>query len=401
MPETDKQREERMKWWLEARFGMFIHWGIYSVLGRGEWAMNRERIPVSEYEELADEFRPTEYNSGEWAHMAASAGMKYMVMTAKHHDGFCMWDAAGTEFCATRTGAGRDYIGEYVEACRRHGLKVGIYYSWADWHHPDYMAGMRGNDAGHRWFIHTIHGHIRELMTKYGKIDILWYDGPWPYDAEGWKSERINREVRELQPHILINNRCHLPEDFETPEQHITPSERPWEACMTMCDSWGYHAGDANYKSADNILRALVKCCHGGGNLLLNVGPRPDGSFPEEAVERLHAIGRWMKTNSESIYSTTRSPFEWSNCHETTVRGKHVYLHADKWPGTQLCVTGIANKVSSAVLLAGGAKLTFRQAGDRLFIRGLPLHAMDRSDTVIRLTVQGTPEKGPEWERMR
>jgi len=390
-----------MKWWREARFGMFIHWGVYSVLGRGEWVMNRERIPVEQYELLADDFRPSAYNPGEWAHMAARAGMKYMVMTAKHHDGFCMWDASGTDFCATKTGARRDYIREYVEACRKHGLKVGIYYSWADWHHPDYMAGQRGNDAGHRWFIHYIHGHIRELMTKYGKIDILWYDGPWPYDAEGWKAERINREVRELQPHIIINDRSLLPEDFDTPEQHVRPSDRPWEACMTMCDNWGYHAGDRAYKTPASMVKTLVQCCHGGGNLLLNVGPKPDGTFPEEATERLLEIGRWIKANGDSIYGTTRSPFEWSNCHETTVKGSRIYLHVDRWPGTELCVTGIANKVTSVVLVSGEIRLNARQQGDRLFIRSLPLHQIDPVSVVIRLTVDGTPQKAPEWERMR
>ena len=211
----------------------------------------------------------------------------------------------------------------------------------------------------------------------------------------------MNREVRKLQPVIIINNRSLLPEDLDTPEQHITPTDRPWESCMTMCDTWGYHAGDDNYNSTATLIRNLVDCCSGGGNLLLNVGPRPDGTFPAPARKRLAEIGEWMDLNSQSIYGTTRSPFEWGNCHTTTVKGSTVYLHVVRWPGEELCVTGIANKVTSASLLADGAKLRVRQEDDRLFIGGLPKRPPDKRDTVIKLTVKGTPEKSEQWVRMR
>ncbi len=230
---------------------MFIHFGLYSQLGRHEWAMEQEGIPVAEYEQLARHFNPKPHAAREWAKLAKRAGMKYMVMTTKHHEGFCLFDTKLTNYCAPKQAAGRDLVAEFVEAVRGEGLHVGFYYSLMDWHHPD-GAICATDEAARRRFVDYIHGHVRELCTNYGKLDVLWYDVNWPLKPEGWESVELNKMVRQLQPDILINNRSGIPEDFTTPEQRIVASAAPWEACMTMNDSWGFNRGDDNWKSPKN-----------------------------------------------------------------------------------------------------------------------------------------------------
>src|SRR6185503_18915576 len=217
---TREDRERRMKWWHEAKFGMFIHWGLYSTLGRHEWVMENEGIPAAEYEPLAAKFKPKPNCARAWAQLAKRTGMKYMVMTTKHHEGFCNFDSKLTSYCATKRGPGRDLVKEYVEAARAEGLRVGFYYSLMDWHHPDGARSLKDESARRR-FVDYIHGQVRELMTNYGKVDILWYDVPWPLDAKGWESVEMNTMVRKLQPDVIINNRSRIPEDFDTPEQRI------------------------------------------------------------------------------------------------------------------------------------------------------------------------------------
>ena len=236
---TVADRDRRMQWWHEARFGMFIHFGLYSVLGRHEWAMEEEGIPVAEYQQLAKQFNPQPHAARAWAKLAKQAGMKYMVMTSKHHEGFCNFDTKLTNYCAPKQAAGRDLVAEFYEAARSEGLRVGFYYSLMDWHHPD-GARCATDEAARRRFVEYTHGLVRELCTNYGKLDILWYDVAWPLSAEGWESVKMNKMVRQLQPDILLNNRANIPEDFTTPEQRITASAEPWESCMTMNDSWGY-----------------------------------------------------------------------------------------------------------------------------------------------------------------
>jgi alpha-L-fucosidase len=232
-------RDNRMKWWHEARFGMFIHFGLYSVLGRHEWAMELEGIPVTEYQLLAKQFNPKPHAARAWAKLARTAGMKYMVMTTKHHEGFCLFDTKTTNYSAPQQTAGRDLVAEFIAAARAEGLGVGFYYSLMDWHHPD-GALCKTNEAARRRFVDYIHEQVRELCTNYGKVDILWYDVNWPLTAVEWEAQKLNNIVRGLQPDILINNRSGIPEDFQTPEQHVQASDSPWEACMTMNDSWGY-----------------------------------------------------------------------------------------------------------------------------------------------------------------
>ncbi len=225
LKQTAASRAERLRWWQEARFGMFVHWGLYSQLGRHEWVMNRERIPVEEYEKLADTWHPKERPAREWARLAQQAGIKYLVMTTKHHEGFCLWDTQQTDYNAVRRGPGRDLVREYVEACREFGLKVGFYYSLMDWHHPD-GALCAKDKAARRRFLDFTQGCVRELCTNYGRIDILWYDVSWPLRSpEEWESVKMSGMARELQPHLIINNRAQLDEDFGTPEEQVTAAE--------------------------------------------------------------------------------------------------------------------------------------------------------------------------------
>ncbi|MHC4253881.1 MAG: alpha-L-fucosidase, partial [Planctomycetota bacterium] len=300
-------RERRMQWWHDARFGMFIHWGLYAQLGRHEWVMNRERIPLDEYEKLADTWKPKKNAARAWAKLAKKAGMKYMVMTTKHHEGFLLWDSDMTDYCAAKHGPGRDLVQEYVDAARAEGLGVGFYYSLMDWHHPDGHACAHDELARKRFLDYT-KGCVRELCTKYGKIDILWYDVSWPLRTpEEWDSYRMNAMVRELQPDIIINNRSKLDEDLGTPEEHIKAAEagRAWEACMTFNGSWGWQpAPPEDWHSVRKVIDMLRTCTAGGGNLLLNIGPLPDGSIPPEATERLTAVGKWLKKYGDVIYGS-------------------------------------------------------------------------------------------------
>ena len=354
-PDSDADRERRMQWWHAARFGMFIHWGLYSVLGRHEWAMEEEGIPVEEYQLLAKRFTPKPNAARAWARLAKQAGQKYMVMTTKHHEGFCLFNSQYTDYCAPKQACGRDLVKEYVEAARAEGMRVGFYHSLMDWHHPD-GARCAEDEAARRRFIDYVHGQIRELLTNYGKIDVLWYDVAWPLDAAGWESEKMNKMVFELQPDIVVNNRNKLPGDFSTPEQHITAEKggRAWESCMTMNDSWGYQAADDDWKTSKRIVRNLVSCARDGGNYLLNIGPRGDGSIPEESVKVLTEVGRWMDRNGQTIYRAEPCRVHSSNLANFTRQGNTLYMHVHFWPGETVALGGLQNKVLSAKLLAGG-----------------------------------------------
>ncbi len=281
----DADRARRMQWWHEARFGMFIHWGLYSVLGRHEWVMENEGIPVSDYEPLAKRFQPQPNAARAWAKLAKQAGQKYMVMTSKHHEGFCNFDTKLTNYCAPKQGPGRDLVREYAEAARAEGLRFGFYYSLMDWHHPD-GARCAANEDARKHFVDYTHGLIRELLTNYGKVDVLWYDVSWPLDARGWESERMNKMVFDLQPDIIVNNRNALPGDFSTPEQKIVADQpgRAWESCMTLNESWGYHHADDAWKTPKTIVRNRpCASCKRSGN-----GPRamPNPSTRKTAASR-------------------------------------------------------------------------------------------------------------------
>jgi len=409
----------RTSWFKDARFGMIIHWGVYSIPARGEWVMQQEEIPLKQYEKYFRQFNPTRYDPREWARLAKEAGMKYMVLTTKHHDGFCLFDSKLTDYKATNTKARRDLIREYVEAARAEGLKVGFYYSLLDWHHPHYTVdsihALR-NDAKARaekrdWLKYRkyLHGQVTELMSRYGPIDVLWAD--FSYGEKGakeWGSVELLRKVFKLQPKIMVNNRLDVAGDIETPEQRI-PKTIPqrdgrrilWESGMTFNDHWGYAREDHNYKSAAQAIRMLADCVSKNGNLMLNVGPQPDGRIPRESASRLKQIGRWMRANGESIYGCADGPTGDLPYGRTTRKGDTLYLHAFYWPADgRLELPPFNANLLSARLLKDGAALAFRQNKSGIVIRG-PKSAPDKADAVVALRFDRAPASCGELTRTR
>jgi alpha-L-fucosidase len=396
-----QDRKRRLAWWQEARFGMFIHWGLYAQLGRGEWARNRERIPLAEYEPLAATWKPKPRPAREWARLARDAGMKYLVMTTKHHEGFCLWDSRQTKFNAAQCGPGRDLVAEYVEACREFGLKVGFYYSLMDWRHPDGARCLK-DEAARRRFLDFTQALVRELMTDYGTVDILWYDVAWPLtSAEGWESAKMNAMVRALQPDILINNRAHLPEDFGTPEENLNPESdgRAWESCMTFNGCWGYVETPAeDWLPTRRVLNMLWQVAANDGNLLLNIGPTSDGTVPPLAVERLTQVGKWLKGNGEAVFGrmtrTQNCPdfLDWANFGCWTRKGNDAYFWCTRWPGKKLAIGGFQTKLLRASLLAGGRPLKFTQEADRIVFT-VPERCPDRiaQTAVLKLEFADKP----------
>ncbi|MFA5393430.1 MAG: alpha-L-fucosidase [Candidatus Ratteibacteria bacterium] len=413
--------EKRMAWFNRARFGMVVHWGLYSLLGRGEWTMFAERIPPDEYAKLAGQFKPAKFDADHWASLAKETGMKYMVLTTRHHDGFCLYDSKVSDFTSVKTAAKRDFVAEYVKSCRRAGLKVGLYYSLLDWRFPGYF-NHKQYPNNFEAMVKQLHDQVRELMTNYGKIDYLFYDGEWipgvpmsrvledgkvmaSESTKFWRSKKLNRMVRSLQPEIIINNRSGLDEDVDKPEQAIAAAKpnRASESCMTMGDfcGWGYIKKNPNFKTTTQLIQYLVTAANGAGNYLLNVGPKPDGTIREEEVTRLKEIGKWMKVNAESIYGSERIPTHASPVGDwfggiigkTTAKGNNLYWHIFRWPGETASMPGIKNKVLSAAILTTGQKVKIEQAADgRLFLTGLPKEPPDQNDTVIKLKLDGKPK---------
>ncbi|HEV2352491.1 MAG TPA: alpha-L-fucosidase [Terriglobia bacterium] len=398
--EVQADRARRMKWWHQARFGMFIHWGLYSVLGHHEWALEMEGIPIKEYEQLAKRFKPVPHAARAWAKLAKAAGQKYMVMTTKHHEGFCNFDTQLTNYCAPKQGPGRDLVKEYVEAARAEGLRVGFYYSLMDWHHPD-GARCAADEAARQRFVAYTHGLIRELMSNYGTIDVLWYDVAWPLDAAGWESEKMNKMVFDLQPNIIVNNRNKLQGDFSTPEQRIQAEKggRAWESCMTMNDSWGFQRADDDWKSPKTIVRNLATCAQGGGNYLLNIGPKGDGTIPEPSVRDLTSVGRWMEKHGATIYESDPCQVNRSVFAKFTRQGNTLYAHVYFWPGSSFGIGGLRTKVLSAKVLTTGQKADFRQDDFRVQFTGLPEKAPDELATVIALECESEPVQDMDYVR--
>ena len=392
---NEEEYQKRMEWYVNARFGMFLHWGLYAIPARGEWMRSFEKLTDEEYQRYFDEFNPTDYDPKKWAHMAKQAGMKYMVLTAKHHDGFCLFDSQYTDFKSTNTRCGRELVREYVDAVRGEGLKVGLYYSLLDWHHEDYphfsdsAHPMYQNpdypDEGRVWerYLEYMHNQVRELCTNYGKIDILWFDYSFgEYSGEKWGATKLVNMVRTLQPGVIIDNRLEvsgsglgslasgnpLPYhgDFVSPEQ-IIPQEgirdvngKPliWEACFTMNDSWGYRLTDKYFKPASMLIKKLVECVSKGGNMLLNVGPDAKGNFPEESVHILQEIGKWMDKNSESIYGCGMSEMPRPDFGRITQKGNLLYYHIFDNTIGPIPLLGIEKKdVKKIRLISSGAEV--------------------------------------------
>jgi alpha-L-fucosidase len=388
----------RTDWFNEARFGMFIHWGAYAVLGRDPWAVNRERIPYDEYrEKYVKNFKAEKYDPRQWAKIAKAAGMKYMVLTTRHHDGYCLFDTKTTDFNACKIGPGRDLVAEYVEAVRAEGLRVGLYYSIADWSHPDYPSAYARDwpcewkdEAGRKRFVAHYREQIRELMTKYGKIDVLWYDGPAPRPLDG---RQTNEMVYRLQPEILLNERLGEPFDFRNSEQNTNAKEGNWESCMTLNDGgWGYHRGVHRWKSLQEVLMLLIRSAAKGGNLLLNVGPMPSGEIPSQEVDLLKQVGDWLRRNGEFLANSDRSPLTWNCSCIPSIKGQTVYLHFYNDPGEEFCYAEFKNKVRSVRFVDGGKAVDFEQKGDRLFLKGLPMPLPDRAITTIAIEFEGKLE---------
>jgi len=413
--ETKEQRDARMKWWREARFGMFIHWGVYSVPagfyrdkpvgGIGEWIMNRGRIPVAEYAEFTKQFNPVKFDADEWVRIAKEAGMKYIVITSKHHDGFAMFHSKTSPYnIHDATPFNRDPLAELAAACKKQGIRLGFYYSQAqDWHHPGGSA-IRGHwdkaqDGDMMKYIETVAApQVREILTNYGDDTpaVLWWDTPAGMSPA--MAEKLMAVVRECKPNVITNNRlCRgFPGDTETPEQHIPPTgykDRDWETCMTMNGTWGFKRDDHNWKSTETLIRNLADIASKGGNYLLNVGPTSEGLIPQPSVERLAEVGRWMKVNAEAIYGTTASPFPalpWGRVtKKITPESTTLYLHVFTWPGNgKLLLPELKNQVIKAWLLADKKPLTAQNNAEGVVI-DVPKTAPDPIDTVVVLQVSG------------
>ena len=415
--------KETMQWFLDARFGMFIHWGIYAIPARGEWVKQVESIPETAYQPFFETFNPIHYDPYAWAQTARQAGMKYVVMTSKHHDGFCLFDSEYTDYKATNTPAGRDLVKEYVEAFRSEGLKVGFYYSLLDWHHPDYpIAGdrihpMRNHPdfQNHKGnlprYADYVHNQVEELLSNYGKIDIIWFD--FSYDqmsGEAWKATELVKMVRALQPGILIDNRLGgnlkalQPEiyagDFASPEQIIPPEgvvneagePIPWEACITLNNHWGYNSRDKDWKSPKTVVRTLVECVSKGGNLLLNVGPTAKGEIPVECVQILGEVGGWMHENGESVYGCGNAGLAKPEWGRWTRKGNRLYAHVlDRGIGP-VNLRGLEGKATRARLLADDSEIRLERPWnsaefpDDAFISFPTAELPDDWDTVVELT---------------
>ncbi len=398
-------RDERMAWWREARFGMFVHYGLYSQLSRHEWAMTQENIPIEEYEKLAQDFQPKPGAPREWAALAKEAGMKYMVLTTRHHEGFSLWDSKANPYNSVNYGPKRDIVREFVDACREFGLGIGFYSSLMDWHHPDGWRCAFDTEARKR-FTQYIRALNTELLTNYGKIDILWYDVALPMESwEGWNTLEMNQHMRSLQPHIIINDRSRLPEDFGTPEERIVAADRDWEACMTFNGiSWGYvDSEQAKHYSynAQRIIRMLNTCASGGGNLLLNIGPTPDGSVPPEAIEPLTTVGRWLKENGKAVYGKLYRSKGWADgsfggngiC-GTSFDGKSLYLWNWIWPANgEMGIGGYMNAPKAVRFLKDGAPIEFEHRGHRILLKNLPKSPPDTHAgiTVIEMEFDEAP----------
>lgn len=394
MNKVVEERTKRTEWYRDARFGMFIHWGLYAIPARGEWLRSVEEVPREDYEPFMDEFTAENYNPREWAKLAKKAGMKYAVLTAKHHDGFCLYDSKLTDFKSTNAPCGRDLVREFLEAFREEGIKVGLYFSVIDWRHPDYphYGDMNHPMRNHPEcsnenrnfdnYLEYMFGQIRELLTDYGKLDLMWFDFSYgDMKCETWKASELIEMVRSIQPHLIIDNRLEgsaedagsirtldptpYSGDFASPEQMIPPAGLrdaggnpiPWEACITLNDHWGYAAQDFHYKSAKMVIHMLVECVSKNGNLLLNVGPNAKGEIPEESVAILEEVGHWMKQNSRSIYGCGYAGLPKPEWGRFTRNGNKLYAHIFEPQAGAICLENMAGKLEKLRLVRDNSEI--------------------------------------------
>lgn len=383
----DRERERRIAWWRRTRCGMMIHWGLSAVVGRHARAIHHEEMPSEEYEAPLAGWQPAEDCADQWLGLAAQGGMKYAVFIAKHHDGFCLWDTDTTDFSSAARGPERDFVAEYVEACRRHDIRPGLYFSLWDIHHPD-VARAREDEAARRQLVEFTHAQIEELMTRYGEICTLWYDVPKPLSPEQWEHDKINARVRQWQPGILINDRMGVMGDYATMDYGTSPGRaveigepgRDWEVAMPVNMAWCRIRGsDGDVWPLRWLLRVLAVAAGNGGNMLLDIGPRPDGTLPPRSAEQIRAFGRWLEAHGEAVYGekirTSRAPIElprygtgsWTAGPDGTLWAWLYY-----WFGSERAIGHFPHRVRSARLLDTGQPVEFDQEGTRLLLRGLP-----------------------------
>lgn len=413
-PASSSSDNGRMNWWKDAKFGMFIHWGVYSVPagmyegkqvdGIGEWIMNRAKIPTATYKQYAKQFNPVKYNPEAWVKMAKDAGMKYIVITSKHHDGFAMFDSKVTNWdVVDATPYGKDIVKPLVEACHKQGMKIGFYYSQAqDWNHPGGAASGghwdKAQDGDFDAYLDKIAvPQVREILSNYGEMDILWWDTP--QDMTPARAEKFQAILKE-HPRLITNNRLGggFNGDTETPEQFVPSTGFPgrnWEACMTMNDTWGYKSFDQNWKSPETLIRNLADIVSKGGNFLLNVGPTSLGEIPQPSIERLAEMGKWIKVNHEAIYGTTASPFPYLSWGRCTRKGQKLYLHIFDYPKNGELRVPLANRISKAYLLAKPAQSLTVKSSEKRSVISLPKTAPDTINTVVVVEFEGQPNIAP------
>jgi alpha-L-fucosidase len=417
--------DPRLDWWREARVGLFIHWGLYAIPagewnGRtdyGEWIRSNAKIPIDVYDRFQAQFNPTKFDPDAWVRMAKQAGMQYIVITTKHHDGFALFDSKGTTWDVMATPYGRDIIAQLADACRRGGIRLGLYYSIMDWHHPDYLprreweaASRPETGADFDRYVAFMKGQLKELLTNYGPVGVLWFDGQWESTWSADRGRDLYSFVRLLQPSIIVNNRVgDKSGDFGTPEQEIPatglPGSPDWETCMTMNRNWGYNRADKEFKTTETLVRNLVDIASKGGNFLLNVGPTADGEFPAESVERLAQIGDVMRVAGESIRGTSASPFPslpWGRCTQRRLNASTTRLYLHVWDRPRdgvLVVPGLLNEVRRARPLATinqPLDLPVERSGDDVTIRlGLHSGPGPASGELIALDIVGEPRVKP------
>lgn len=406
----------KWQWFNEARFGLFIHWGPASAHGRGEQVLMRELLDQRDYAAKACAWNPRDFDARQWARIAKRAGMRYAVFVTRHHDGYSMWDTRVSDYSSAAQAPKRDFVREYADAFRAEGLRIGLYYSWNDMRVPAQFAGPEGSPEEWETYINYVHTQLRELMGNYGQIDELWLDGVWPHSARTWRSAEAVRMIRGLQPEIIINNRLGFAPgfdttkpaagvdadagineggdgDFGTPEHHITPAPgRLWESCQTSTwRLWGYCPGE-RWRPADLLLDFLCETSAKGGNLLLNVGPKPDGAFPDEFIQRAEEIGDWLKIHGEAVYGTQPCDagesvlFGWQ-----TRKNDTVYLIVRFWHGTEIHFQGLATPVRRATLLTTGDPVAVKQNDHGIVMTGLPVHPPTSLFPVIKLELDGEP----------
>jgi alpha-L-fucosidase len=404
----------KMTWWKEAKFGLFIHWGVYSVPagmyngkeipGLGEWIMNKAKIPMAVYQSYAKQFNPVKYNPEAWVKAAKNAGIKYIVITSKHHDGFALFDSKVSGWnVVNATPYGKDLLKPLVEACRKEGIKIGFYYSQAqDWNHPGGVAGGghwdKAQDGDFDKYIDEIAlPQVKEILVNYGGLDIIWWDTP--QDMTPARAQKF-MDLLKGYPNLIINNRLGggFKGDTETPEQYVPATGFPgrnWESCMTMNDTWGYKSYDQNWKSAKTMLRDLADVASKGGNMLLNIGPTSLGEIPQPSIDRLSEIGKWMKKNGPSIYGTSPSPFPYLSWGRCTRKGQKLFLHIFNYPSNGELALPLSNKITNAYLLNSPKKKLVVTNGNGRSIIKLPLQIPDTINTVVVVEFKGEPVIAP------